>query len=163
MALLAREDVDYVSIKISAVVNQLDLWAHKATVDEVVEQLLPLYHLAENSPKPKFINLDMEEYHDLDLTMEVFQKLLDRPELRHVEAGIVLQAYLPDSLSALQGLVEWADRRTAAGGAGIKVRLVKGANLAMEKVDARFTGGSRPRGLPNLPLTPTTNEFWTGR
>lgn len=38
MALLAREDVDYVSIKISAVVNQLDLWAHKATVDEVVEQ-----------------------------------------------------------------------------------------------------------------------------
>ncbi|MCP6524979.1 proline dehydrogenase family protein, partial [Klebsiella pneumoniae] len=84
--------------------------------------------------KPKFINLDMEEYHDLDLTMEVFQKLLDRPELRHVEAGIVLQAYLPDSLSALQGLVEWADRRTAAGGAGIKVRLVKGANLAMEKV-----------------------------
>lgn len=79
MALLAREDVDYVSIKISAVVNQLDLWAHKATVDEVVEQLLPLYHLAENSPKPKFINLDMEEYHDLDLTMEVFQKLLDTP------------------------------------------------------------------------------------
>lgn len=49
MALLARDDVDYVSIKISAVVNQLDLWAHKATVDEVVEQLLPLYHLAANS------------------------------------------------------------------------------------------------------------------
>ncbi|MCG6787893.1 proline dehydrogenase family protein, partial [Klebsiella pneumoniae] len=84
--------------------------------------------------------LDMEEYHDLDLTIEVFQKLLDRPELRLVEAGIVLQAYLPDSLSALQGLVEWADRRTAAGGAGIKVRLVKGANLAMEKVDAEIHG-----------------------
>ena len=96
--------------------------------------------MAANSPKPKFINLDMEEYHDLDLTIEVFQKLLDRPELRLVEAGIVLQAYLPDSLSALQGLVEWADRRTAAGGAGIKVRLVKGANLAMEKVDAEIHG-----------------------
>ncbi|MSS46678.1 aldehyde dehydrogenase family protein [Cutibacterium sp. WCA-380-WT-3A] len=140
MALLARDDVDYVSIKISAVVNQLDLWAHDATVDEVVEQLLPLYHLAANAPTPKFINLDMEEYHDLDLTIEVFQKLLDRPELRHMEAGIVLQAYLPDSLAALQGLVEWADRRTATGGAGIKVRLVKGANLAMERVDAEIHG-----------------------
>ena len=140
MNLLARDDVDYVSIKISAVVNQLDLWAHEATVDEVVEQLLPLYHLAANSPKPKFINLDMEEYHDLDLTIGVFQKLLDRPELHNLEAGIVLQAYLPDSLAALQGLVEWADRRTAAGGAGIKVRLVKGANLAMERVDAEIHG-----------------------
>ena len=140
MALLARDDVDYVSIKISAVVNQLDLWAHEPTVDEVVERLLPLYHVAANSPKPKFINLDMEEYHDLDLTIEVFQKLLDRPELRTMEAGIVLQAYLPDSLAALQGLVEWANRRTAAGGAGIKVRLVKGANLAMERVDAEIHG-----------------------
>ncbi len=40
-------------------------------------------------------------------------------------------------LGALERLTEWAlSARRAAGGAGIKVRVVKGANLAMEHVDA---------------------------
>ncbi len=141
--LLARDDVDYVSVKISAVVNQLDLWAHDQTVVDVADRLAPLFQLAADSPTPKFINLDMEEYHDLGLTIDVFQNLLDRPEFLQLEAGIVLQAYLPDSLAAAQRLTEWADRRTARGGAGIKIRLVKGANLPMEKVDAELHGWAR--------------------
>lgn len=145
--LLERPDVDYVSIKISAVVNQLDLWAHEQTVERVVDHLVPLYRIAAQSPNPKFINLDMEEYHDLDLTIDVFTTLLERPEFAQLEAGIVLQAYLPDALGALQRLTAWADRRTAAGGAGIKVRLVKGANLPMEQVDAEL------HGWPQAPWT----------
>ncbi|NEC93360.1 proline dehydrogenase family protein, partial [Streptomyces sp. SID12501] len=35
---------------------------------------------------------------------------------------------------------DWAARRRAAGGAGIKVRLVKGANLPMERVEAEVHG-----------------------
>ena len=60
--------------------------------------------------------------------------------MRGYEAGIVLQAYLPDSLGALQRLQEWARRRVDAGGSRIKVRIVKGANLSMEKVDAEIHG-----------------------
>jgi len=56
--------------------------------------------------------------------------------LKNYEAGIVLQAYLPEALPALQRLTGWAQERRAAGGAGIKVRVVKGANLALERVDA---------------------------
>ena len=78
----------------------------------------------------------MEEYKDLDLTVALFTTLLDRPEFTGLPAGIVLQAYLPDALGALEELAAFARRRVAAGGAPIKVRLVKGANLAMEKVDA---------------------------
>ncbi|GAA0962841.1 proline dehydrogenase family protein [Frigoribacterium faeni] len=135
-ALLARDDVDYVSIKVSSIVSQLSMWAFDETVERVVEKLTPLYELAARSPKPKFINLDMEEYRDLDLTIAVFTRLLDQPQLRGLEAGIVLQTYLPDALGALQGLTEWATARVDAGGASIKVRVVKGANLAMETVDA---------------------------
>jgi RHH-type transcriptional regulator, proline utilization regulon repressor / proline dehydrogenase / delta 1-pyrroline-5-carboxylate dehydrogenase len=138
--LLARDDVDYVSIKISSVVSRLNLWAFDATVRKVADRLLPLYRLAAASPVPKFINLDMEEYHDLGLTVAVFKELLDRPELLGLEAGIVLQAYLPDALAVLQDLTAWAQDRKARGGAGIKVRLVKGANLPMERVDARMHG-----------------------
>jgi RHH-type proline utilization regulon transcriptional repressor/proline dehydrogenase/delta 1-pyrroline-5-carboxylate dehydrogenase len=138
--LLARPDVDYVSIKVSAVSSQLNLWAFDETVERVVARLTPIYEFAAESPTAKFINLDMEEFHDLDLTIGVFQRLLNQPRLSGLEAGIVLQAYLPDSLAAMQRLTEWALARRAGGGAGIKVRVVKGANLAMERVDAILHG-----------------------
>ncbi len=134
--LVKRPDVDYVSVKVSAIVSQLSMWAFDETVERVVERLTPLYDTAALGVNPTFLNLDMEEFRDLDLTIEVFQRLLDRPALKNYEAGIVLQAYLPEALPALDRLTSWAQARRAAGGAGIKVRVVKGANLAMERVDA---------------------------
>ncbi|MEP6843410.1 MAG: bifunctional proline dehydrogenase/L-glutamate gamma-semialdehyde dehydrogenase, partial [Pseudolysinimonas sp.] len=138
--LLARDDVDYVSVKVSSVVSQLSMWGFDETVARVVERLTPLYEQAAASKKTKFINLDMEEYRDLDLTISVFTALLEQPALTNLEAGIVLQAYLPDSVAALDRLMAWARHRVADGGAGIKVRIVKGANLAMENVDATVHG-----------------------
>lgn len=134
--LLARPDVDYVSIKVSATVPPHSAWAFDEAVDHVEQSLLPLFTLAATSSTKKFINLDMEEYRDLEMTMAVFTRLLDRPELLDLEAGIVLQAYLPDALSAMIRLQDWARARRQRGGAGIKVRLVKGANLPMEHVEA---------------------------
>ncbi|WP_418605395.1 proline dehydrogenase family protein [Georgenia sp. SUBG003] len=82
--------------------------------------------------------MDMEEYRDLDLTIEVFTALLSEPEFTDLEAGIVLQAYLPDSARGMEQLVEFAQQRVADGGAPVKIRLVKGANLSMEKVEAEL-------------------------
>ncbi|WP_058234185.1 bifunctional proline dehydrogenase/L-glutamate gamma-semialdehyde dehydrogenase [Devriesea agamarum] len=138
--LLARDDVDYVSIKVSSIVDHLSLWGAQQTVNKVVETLTPLYTDAASAASPKFINMDMEEYKDLELTLDVFETLLSKPELLRLEAGIVLQAYLPDSLSAMRRLRRFAKHRVAQGGAPIKVRLVKGANLAMERVDAAVHG-----------------------
>ncbi|MDD7937843.1 proline dehydrogenase family protein [Actinomycetospora lutea] len=134
MDLLRREDVDYVSVKASSVASQLVPWDLEGSRDRLVERLTPLFELARETGS--FVNLDMEEYKDLDLTIAVFIALLDRPGFADLPAGIVLQAYLPDALGALTELAAFARRRVAAGGAPIKVRLVKGANLAMEKVDA---------------------------
>ncbi len=132
--LIRRPDVDYVSVKVSAIASHISMWAFDDVVDKVVERLLPLYLTAASDAT--FINLDMEEYRDLDLTIAVFTRILEDPRLQGLEAGIVLQAYLPDALPALQQLTAWAKARVEAGGARIKVRLVKGANLAMERVDA---------------------------
>jgi RHH-type proline utilization regulon transcriptional repressor/proline dehydrogenase/delta 1-pyrroline-5-carboxylate dehydrogenase len=138
--LLQRPDVDYVSIKVSSIESQLNMWAFDQTVERVTKRLTPLYELAAASATPKFINMDMEEYRDLDLTIAVFESILDQPQLLELEAGIVLQAYLPDALAAYQRLVEWSTARVARGGAPIKIRLVKGANLAMETVEATMHG-----------------------
>ncbi|GAB3494779.1 bifunctional proline dehydrogenase/L-glutamate gamma-semialdehyde dehydrogenase [Flexivirga lutea] len=141
--LLERPDVDYVSIKASSPVAPHSPWSHDQAVAHVVDRLLPLYQYAASqsgSGTPKFINLDMEEYHDLAITVDVFTQLLDRPELLDLEAGIVLQAYLPDALSEMIKLQEWAAARRARGGAPIKVRLVKGANLPMERAQSSLFG-----------------------
>lgn len=138
--LLARSDVDYVSIKVSAAVAPHSPWAFREAVDHIAEELLPLYRLANESEPKKFVNLDMEEYKDLNLTIAVFTAILERPEFKNLTAGIVLQAYLPDSLPAMESLQHWAAQRVKDGGAPIKVRLVKGANLPMEKVEADMHG-----------------------
>lgn len=139
--LLERPDVDYVSLKVSAVTGPHNPWGYEQVVDHAVSQLLPLYQYAAKAGG-KFINLDMEEYRDLHITIDVFKKILDREECLGLRAGIVLQAYLPDTLSAMQDLQEWAAARRARGGAPIKVRVVKGANLAMERVDSQVRGWS---------------------
>ena len=138
LGLLARPDIDYVSVKISAIFSQINLLAWDATLAEIKVRLRQLYRAA--AADGKFVNLDMEEYRDLALTVAAFREVLDEAEFQTLSAGIVLQAYLPDSNAAQRELTGWARRRVAAGGAKIKVRLVKGANLAMETVEAELHG-----------------------
>ena len=136
LALLSRPDVDYVSVKVSAIFSQINLVAPETTLEAIKERLRLLYRAA--LPERKFVNLDMEEYRDLALTVAAFREVLSEPEFQHLSAGLVLQAYLPDSITVQQELTAWAQDRVASGGERIKVRIVKGANLAMETVEAEL-------------------------
>ncbi len=148
LALLARDDVEYISVKVSSVFSQIDLVAFRPTVARVAERLRTLYRAAahhryrhpDGRLRPKFINLDMEEYRDLDLTVTAFRVVLDEPEFLPLSAGVVLQAYLPDSHGVQRALTAWARARRVRGGAPIKLRIVKGANLAMEHIEAAVHG-----------------------
>ncbi len=135
---LADPAVNYISVKISAIFSQINLIAWDDTLAEIKARLRTLYRAATQGGK--FVNLDMEEYRDLALTVAAFCGVLDEPEFSSLSAGIVLQAYLPDSCAAQRELTEWARQRVAVGGAPIKIRLVKGANLAMETVEAEMHG-----------------------
>lgn len=137
-----RDDVDYVSVKISSIVANLDVLAFDRSVQQVSERLRVVYRAGAATSRPTFVNLDMEEYRDLELTLATFMAVLSEPEFVAVDAGIVLQAYLPDSHDAAGRLGTWASARRARGGGRIKVRVVKGANLAMELVDAELHGWS---------------------
>lgn len=139
---LADPRIDRVSVKISAVVSQVYVVAYEATLALFKERLRRLYDAAikHGGARPKSVTLDMEEYRDLHLTLDAFQQVLDEKAYEKMEGGIVLQAYLPDSWPALQELTDWARARQARTGAGIRLRLVKGANLAMEQVEAARQG-----------------------
>ncbi len=137
---LRRDDVNYVSVKISAISSKISALAFDETVEAVAKPLRILYRTAKEFNPPKFVNLDMEEYRDLALTLAVFRSVLDEAEFVGLPAGIVLQAYLPDAHVAAEELGSWAMQRQRRGNARIKVRVVKGANLAMETVDAELHG-----------------------
>lgn len=141
---LESPDVEYVSIKISTLYSQINLVAWDKTLEILADRLRALYRVAiqktfkrsDGTLVPKFVNLDMEEYKDLHLTIELFRKILDEPEFFNHSAGIVLQSYLPDAFPLQRELTEWAMQRVAKGGAPIKIRIVKGANLSMERVES---------------------------
>ncbi len=135
---LADPNVNYISVKISSIFSQINLIAWDQTLTEIKSRLRLLYRAAQ--AKGKFVNLDMEEYRDLTLTVDAFQQVLDEPEFLQYRAGIVLQAYLPDSFNVQKQLTDWAQQRVTRGGVPIKMRLVKGANLAMETVEAELHG-----------------------
>jgi len=144
MKALANPNIDYISIKISTIFSQITALDFDHTVEVLVEKLTRIYAQAQKHPyiapdgtkSNKFINLDMEEYRDLDITVEVFKKTLEKPEFKDFYAGIVLQAYLPDSFNVQKDLCDWARNRVNNGGAPIKFRLVKGANMEMEETEA---------------------------
>ncbi len=147
-------ETEVVSIKISTLYSQISPLAREHTVVMLCDRLERLFLTADRARfqrsngdiVPKFVYLDMEEYRDKSLTAETFMRTLDRAGLRHVQAGIALQAYIPDSFGTLVQIQEWARRRVAAGGGRITIRLVKGANMESERTEASV------RGWPQAPF-----------
>ena len=140
-------------MKISTIYSQISALAREHTIDVLCDRLELLFRAAakakfkrrDGTTVPKFVYLDMEEYRDKELTAEVFMRTLDRPGLEQARAGIALQAYIPDSFATQQRINEWARRRVAAGGSPVTIRLVKGANMEAERVEASL------RGWPQAP------------
>jgi len=134
--LVEQGDVDYISIRVSGMVSQLNYWDWDGSLDLVNERIRALLRVASSASPPVFVNWDMEEYHDLEITLTAFKSLLSEPEFHEVDAGIVLQAYLPETINVLRDLVSWATERKRRGGGEIKVRFVKGSSLHVERLDS---------------------------
>ncbi|MFQ5561927.1 MAG: proline dehydrogenase family protein, partial [Nitrospinota bacterium] len=146
---LSWPEVEVVSIKISTIFSQLSSLSWNHTVSILTDRLEALYNVADKEKctgtnghhsLSKFIYLDMEEYSDMRLTAEAFMKTLDRDGLENVRAGIALQAYIPDSLEIQREITHWAKKRVRSGKSPVTIRLVKGANMEMEKVIASTKG-----------------------
>lgn len=151
-------DIEVISVKISTIYSQISSLAMAHSVGVLVERLTALYRQArqnsftreDGTRVPKLVNLDMEEYRDLEITTKAFIDTLEQLEFKDYKAGIVLQAYLPDSFAIQQELTGWARRRVADGGSPVMLRIVKGANMEMEKLES---------ALFNWPLATYDNKL----
>ncbi|RPJ17545.1 MAG: aldehyde dehydrogenase family protein [Desulfobacteraceae bacterium] len=141
---LHNPEIEYISVKISTIYSQINSLAFEHSVKILKERLSILYRAArdnrfvrkDGTVVPKFVNLDMEEYRDLEITTAAFIRTLEEEEFKNHTAGIVLQSYLPDSFPIQKDLTAWAMKRVSKGGNPVKIRIVKGANMEMELFDA---------------------------
>ena len=149
---LKESDINYISIKLSGIYAQIHSLSYEQNKKELCKLVATIYQQAIDYPytdqngvkQPKFVNLDMEEYKDTELTLDVFEEVLSMSQFKNYTAGIVVQAYLPDAGLFLERLLKFAKKRCAEGGAPLKMRLVKGANLQMESIISSLRGWDNP-------------------
>lgn len=149
---LKDPQINYISIKISGIYAQINAFNYIQNKIDLCERLIRIYEHSIDFPfvdekgisKAKFVNLDMEEYKDTELTIDVFKTVLSLPQFKNYSAGIVVQAYLPDAWHFQTELLTFAKKRVADGGAPLKMRLVKGANLQMESIVSSLKGWENP-------------------
>ncbi len=139
IALLRNPEVGCISVKVSSICEQLSALAYQDSLERVCVALRRLYDVALeeiSAGRDKILMLDMEAYRDLELTCDAFVKVLSEPRYHALRAGIVLQAYIPDSHAQHERILAFAKERLAKGGSPIRMRIVKGANLEMERVES---------------------------
>jgi RHH-type proline utilization regulon transcriptional repressor/proline dehydrogenase/delta 1-pyrroline-5-carboxylate dehydrogenase len=144
--------INYISIKISGIYARINPLNYEQNKLDLCERLTRIYQQSIDFPyvdengvsTSKFVNLDMEEYKDTELTLDVFKTVLSMPQFKNYTAGIVIQAYLPDAWHLQTELLAFAKKRVSNGGAPLKMRLVKGANLQMESIISSLKGWENP-------------------
>lgn len=145
VALADRPGIDALSVKVSSIASQLHPLSFDSAVELVAERLTRIYTATlERGLDRTLVMLDMEAYAHVELTLAALFRALADPALDQVRAGVVLQAYLPDSLALLERIQAFAQARVARGGLALRVRIVKGANLAAERVESARAGMSLP-------------------
>jgi len=148
ISILQNKDIDYLSIKISNLFSQFVPHAYEYNLQKLSLRLEKIYDAAKansftdtnNQERYKFVNLDMEEYKDVQLTIDLFKRVLSYDKFLDLHAGIVIQTYLPDAMDLVKDLLAFAKQRVAKGGAPIKIRIVKGANQEMELTESSLRG-----------------------
>ena len=128
-----------VSVKVTALYSQVKAAAWEETVATLKERLMPIFYLAKEHNV--FVNIDMEQFDHKELTLAVFRELLMEPEFKSYPYwGIVIQAYLRDSLEDTKSLIEFAKQR----GTPFTIRLVKGAYWDFETIFAQQRNWETP-------------------
>lgn len=127
------------SIKLSALYSQLDPVDPEGAYGALAGRLRPLVDLAQTIPAA--LTFDMEQAETKEIFLTTFMRLLsEQPYRSYPHAGIALQAYLKDSVTDVDRLMDWTRRR----GTPITVRLVKGAYWDSETIRAQQRGWPIP-------------------
>lgn len=146
--LVGETDAASVALSLSAVARLgnggLGTAARERIALREVERLADLAQLARATETQLVFEVD--QYRDLDLTLAVVLRLLDRAENECLAVALTLPVEYPESFAALQRLVTWAEDHRARGGVPLTIRLAHADELADER-DTVELHRWRPRAL----------------
>lgn len=140
--LLELDAVTEVSLQISSIVGQRAAFAPTASIERAVTKLRPLVGRAATLGTK--ITVDVQQHRDLQLSLDVVAALLADPALDAAFTGIVVPTYFPEAMDQLNSLHQLASDRCQRGGKPITVRLVKGADRAVEMARSASRGWANP-------------------
>src|SRR5215207_9057280 len=130
-----------VSVKVTALTPHMRPEAPAVGREDAARRLEPLLRTARDLGA--HLHVDMESVDALETTEELLFALLEADDLRQgPSVGLVLQAYLRESLEVLDQILGWAER--SGGSQPLVIRLVKGAYWDHEVVEARQHGWRPP-------------------
>ena len=124
-----------VSIKISALTARCDPIDTDGSIRELMKRLVPILETARD--RGVFVNFDMEHHQFKDLTLELFQRCMEKVDF---QGGLAMQAYLRSGPDDARRMCDWAKR----AGKLITVRLVKGAYWDAETIKSEMNGWPCP-------------------
>jgi RHH-type proline utilization regulon transcriptional repressor/proline dehydrogenase/delta 1-pyrroline-5-carboxylate dehydrogenase len=124
-----------VSIKISALSARCDPIDTEGSIQDLMKRLVPILESARD--RGVFVNFDMEHHAFKDLTIELFQRCVEKVDF---QAGLAMQAYLRSGVEDAKRMVEWARRAKKT----VSVRLVKGAYWDAETIKSEMHGWPCP-------------------
>jgi len=128
-----------ISLKISALSCRLMEEDVDYSVSDVKRRVIPLLRCAKEHHV--FVNFDVESYQTHEIIYRLFHDIASLDEFRSFpHLGIVVQAYLQESLTHLNDLISLCKLRKTP----ITIRLVKGAYWDYEMVKAEQLGHRAP-------------------
>ncbi len=111
-----------ISIKLSALNPRFEFSQRQRVLNELSDRLTQLATHAHQHHVP--LTIDAEESHRMNLTLELFQTLFQKPELKNYhDLGLAIQTYSKRAMPALR----WLRALAITHRKRIAVRLVKGA------------------------------------
>ena len=127
------------SVKPSALAPRFDPISPAQSIEGAMSRLAPL--LQEAATQGALINFDMEQYELRDLTLALVKAVLTQTNgTPRAALGIVIQAYLCDSLSIVEEWLIWLATQQQP----LTIRLVKGAYWDYERAQASQCGWPAP-------------------
>jgi len=124
-----------VSVKISSLSARVNPMDPEGAIRDLMKRLEPILELARD--KNVLINFDMESFAFKDMTIDLFQRCVERIDF---PAGMAMQAYLKSGDDDARRMCAWAARAKRT----VTVRLVKGAYWDYETIRAEQMGWPSP-------------------
>ncbi len=138
------------SSNISSSLNLLAIEEVEKNLHIILQAILDNPYKSAKEKRQKLFFLNFDTHKNLNLLIEIFEKLLFLEKFLKIKLGITLKAYFPESFEIQKKLIELAKKRIEKNGAPIVIRITKGSSLNLEQIEASKNNWPSPTFITKI-------------